>query len=145
VLDIGSGSGIVAIAAARAGAVHVRAVDTDAEAVAAIDRNARANHVEVFGVAEDPLLATPGDVDVLLVGDMFYSATIANRLMRFLRRAQRANPGVRVLVGDPNRGYLTPDRFDQRAAYDVPVRPALEDAETMRATIWELRPAPPAP
>jgi predicted nicotinamide N-methyase len=142
VLDIGSGSGLVAIAAALAGAERVAAVDTDRAATAAIERNAAVNRVVVSAVHGDPLLDTPADVDVLLVGDMFYSPAIANRLMRYLRRAQRANPAIRILVSDPNRGYLTPDRFDELAAYDVPVRPALEDTATMRATIWQLRELP---
>ena len=142
VLDVGSGSGIVAIAAARGGAAHVLAADTDTDAIAAIRRNALANDVSIDASARDPLLDTPDGIDVILVGDMFYSATIANRLMRFLRRAQKASPGVRILVSDPNRGYLTPDRFDELARYDVPVRQALEETSTLRATIWQLRPPP---
>ena len=47
VFDLGSGSGLVAIAAARAGAAAVTAGDVDAFAVAAIDLNAEANEVSV--------------------------------------------------------------------------------------------------
>jgi predicted nicotinamide N-methyase len=138
VLDLGSGSGIVAIAAAKAGAASVCAVDIDADAVAAIGRNAAANAVDVVASAEDPLAGT-ADADVIAVGDMFYSPRMANRIMRFLRRAQAANPAVRVLVSDPNRGYLTPDRFDELAAYDVSVAERVEQTGSMRATVWLLR------
>ncbi len=143
VLDIGAGSGIVAIAAAMAGAAQVTAVDVAADAVSAIARNAAANDVAVRGECRDPLAGTPHDVAVIMAGDVFYSATMAHRLMRYFRRAQAAVPDVRIIVGDPNRGYLTPDRFRRLAEYEVPARRALEDTDHMRATIWELGPAPP--
>jgi len=59
-------------------------------------------------------------------------------VMRFLRRA--AAGGAYALVGDPGRGFLLPDRFDELASYDVPVRAVVEDTGTMQATIWRLRP-----
>jgi predicted nicotinamide N-methyase len=140
VFDLGTGSGLVAIAAAKAGARSVRASDTDPDAIAAVDRNARANGVEVTGVVGDALDTTVAE-QVVLVGDMFYGPTMTNRVMRFLRRA--AGGGARVLVGDPGRGFLLPDRFDELAGYDVPVRSVVEDTATMHATIWQLRPPTP--
>ena len=142
VLDLGAGSGIVAIAAARAGAAAVVAADTDPDAEPAIHRNAVANDVLVAVQVGDPLLDDAVDTDVMLIGDMFYSPPIVNRLMRYLRRAQAANPSIRILASDPNRGYLTPDRFEELAAYQVPVRPALEETSSMTATVWQLRPRP---
>jgi predicted nicotinamide N-methyase len=133
VLDLGSGSGLVAIAAARSGASSVLAYDTDPAAVEAVERNARANGVTVTAVAADPLGGTVA-CDVVLVGDLFYGPTMTNRVMRFLRRA-----GVPAYVGDPGRGFLLPDRFDEMAAYDVPVRAPVEDVTSMHATIWRLR------
>jgi predicted nicotinamide N-methyase len=138
VFDLGTGSGLVAIAAAKAGARSVRASDTDADAIAAVERNARANGVEVLGVVGDPL-NTSVTADVILAGDLFYGPTMTNRVMRFLRRA--AGGGARALVGDPGRGFLLPDRFDELATYDVPVRSVVEDTSTMYATIWQLRPS----
>jgi predicted nicotinamide N-methyase len=138
VFDLGTGSGLVAIAAAKAGARSVRAGDTDADAIAAVARNARANGVEVTGVVADALDTVVSE-SVILVGDLFYGPTMTNRIMRFLRRA--AGGGARALVGDPGRGFLLPDRFDEMAVYDVPVRTVVEDTSTMRATIWQLRPS----
>jgi predicted nicotinamide N-methyase len=142
VLDLGAGSGIVAIAAAQAGAAAVVAADTDPDAEPAINRNALANDVPIVIRVGDPLLDDAVDADVILIGDMFYSPPIVNRLMRYLRRAQAANPSIRILASDPNRGYLTPDRFEELAAYQVPVRQALEETSSMTATIWQLRPRP---
>jgi predicted nicotinamide N-methyase len=133
VLDLGTGSGLVAIAAARAGARHVLACDTDPDAIAAVARNAAANHVTVEGAVGDALAGGVFD-GVILVGDMFYGPTMTNRVMRFLRRS-----GATCIVGDPGRGFLLPDRFDELAVYDVAVRSVVEDVSTMRTTIWQLR------
>ncbi|HEY2792794.1 MAG TPA: 50S ribosomal protein L11 methyltransferase, partial [Micromonosporaceae bacterium] len=137
VLDLGSGSGLVAIAAAMAGAGRVRAYDTDEAAVAAVARNAEAAGVSIEGRAED-VLGGSTEAEVVLVGDLFYGPTMTNRVMRFLRRAQ-TDAGARVLVGDPGRGFLLPDRFVELAAYDVPVRSVVEDVSTMRTTVWQLK------
>jgi predicted nicotinamide N-methyase len=60
VLDVGAGSGLVAIAAARAGAVVVTAADIDSFAIAAIGLNAAANGVRLTVTQAD--LAGPGPV-----------------------------------------------------------------------------------
>ena len=137
VLDLGAGSGLVGVAAAMSGARRVTACDTDAEAVAIAHRNAEANGVTIDGETAD-LLATVTDAEVVLVGDLFYGPTVTNRVMRFLRRAQ-VESGARVLVGDPGRGFLLPDRFTELATYDVPVRSVVEDVSTMRTTVWQLK------
>lgn len=138
VLDLASGSGLVAIAAARAGAAGVRAVDVDPVAVAAIGINAEANGVAVAALAADVLDGDVGDAQVVLVGDAFYSEAMANRMLRFLLRAARG--GARVLVGDPDRAFLPRPRFRQLAEYDVPVPTALESVRVKHTTIWELIP-----
>jgi predicted nicotinamide N-methyase len=137
VLDLGTGSGLVAIAAAKAGARRVLACDTDAEAIAATARNAAANGVEVDGVLGDALVGNAHGCSVILVGDMFYGPSMTNRVMRFLRRSNAT-----CLVGDPGRGFLLPDRFDELAVYDIPVRSVVEDVSTMRTTIWRLQDPP---
>jgi predicted nicotinamide N-methyase len=137
VLDLGAGSGLIAIAAAKAGARHVSACDPDRDAIAATGRNAEANGVTVEGLADD-VLGGVASSDVVLAGDLFYGPTMANRVMRFLRRSQ-VEAGARVLVGDPGRGFLLVDRFDELASYDVPVRSVVEDVTTMRTTVWQLR------
>jgi predicted nicotinamide N-methyase len=136
VLDVGAGSGLVAIAAARAGAAHVRAVDIDPAAVAAIGRNARANGVTVHAERADVLAGDGADAEVVLGGDIFYHAAIAHRAMPFARRAQRR--GARVLLGDPQRGYLPAERFVARATYSIPVRAMVEGVPVRHTTVWEL-------
>jgi predicted nicotinamide N-methyase len=138
VLDLASGSGLVAIAAARAGAVAVRAVEIDDRAVTAINLNADANRVPVEAVLADILDGDTGDTQVVLAGDVFYSQAMANRVLRFLLRGART--GARVLVGDPDRAFLPRDRFRPLTTYDVPVPPVLESVTVKRTTVWELNP-----
>ncbi len=136
VLDIGAGSGIAAIAAAKAGASQVAAADIDALAVAAMDLNAAANDVTIAATADDWLNRDAPQGDVLLVGDLFYERELAERVMAFIRR--KAADGARVLVGDPRRSYFPKDTFAPIAHYDVPVTRELEDAEIKRAAVWQL-------
>lgn len=138
VLDLASGSGLVAIAAARAGAARVRAVEIDDRAIAAIALNATANGVPVQAELADVLDGDAGDADVLLAGDVFYSQAMADRVIRFLLRA--AWDGTLVLVGDPDRAFLPRDRFTALATYQVPVPPALESVRVKPTTVWQLRP-----
>ncbi|TDB73929.1 methyltransferase [Micromonospora sp. KC721] len=142
VLDLAAGSGLVAIAAARAGARSVRAVEIDERAVAAVALNAEANGVRVNAELGDILDSDAGDAEVVLAGDVFYSEAMARRMLRFLLRAARTG-GARVLVGDPGRAFLPRERFRELAAYDVPVPEALESVRVKRTTVWELDPAPP--
>ncbi|HMN74136.1 MAG TPA: 50S ribosomal protein L11 methyltransferase [Rhodoblastus sp.] len=114
-LDLGSGSGLVAIAAMRAGAAHALAVDSDAEAVAATECNAAANSVAVEALHADPLDGEPPAADVVLVGDLFYDRAVAARVTAFLDRC--AAGGARVLVGDPGRAFLPLDRLSLLAEY----------------------------
>ncbi len=115
VLDLGCGSGLVAIAAARAGARHVTATDLDPHALAATQINAEANDVTVE-VASD--VATSPDVDIVLAGDVFYTDDVAARSLAFLDACAAA--GIHVLVGDPGRTFLPFDRLERIAEYAVP-------------------------
>ncbi len=136
VLDLGSGSGLAAVAAAKAGAAHVLAADIDALAVAAIKLNASANIVELEATSEDMLDAPPDGFDVLLIGDLFYERQLAGRVLAFADTA--ADRGALVLAGDPRRNYFPQDRFRQLALYPVPVTRELEDAEIKRSAVWRL-------
>ncbi|MFY1633037.1 class I SAM-dependent methyltransferase [Solwaraspora sp. WMMB335] len=138
VLDLATGSGLVAIAAARAGAAVVRAVDVDPVAAVAAGLNAEANRVRLAVTAGDPLDGDHGDAQVVLAGDVFYSEAMATRVLRFLLRA--AADGARVLVGDPDRAYLPRERCTELAGYQVPVPTALESVHTRHARVWQLRP-----
>jgi predicted nicotinamide N-methyase len=135
VLDLASGSGLVAIAAAKAGAAHVLAVDIDPLAMAAIELNATANGVCVATQLAD-LLDGTADADVVLAGDVFYSASMAGRVHAFLRRAVR--DGARALVGDPDRAFLPRGQLTLLATMDVPVPHALESTHVKATSIWEV-------
>ena len=136
VLDIASGSGLVAIAAARAGAARVRAVDIDPVAVAAIGLNAVANGVAVEAVRADLLDGDAAGFDLVLAGDAFYSQAMSDRMTGVLRRAARR--GARVLAGDPERKFLRRELFTALVDYQVPVPTVLEGVRVRRTTIWEL-------
>jgi predicted nicotinamide N-methyase len=136
VLDVASGSGLVAIAAMKAGAAHAIAVDIDAFAADAARLNAALNDVALETSDADPIGA-PTDADVILVGDLFYDRDLAPRVLEWLITLQRA--GKHVLIGDPGRTYLPRDKLEQIAAFDIPVTRALEDAEVKRAAVWKLK------
>ena len=138
VLDLATGSGLVAIAAARAGAQPVTANDIDPLSLAATRANAAANQVQVRTVEGD-LLDTDDAYGVILAGDVFYSRAMAARVLPFLRRA--AGRGSLVLVGDPGRAYLPVDAMIKRASYDVPVSEALESVPVRHTTVWQVRPS----
>lgn len=144
VLDLAAGSGLVAIAAAMAGAAPVIAADIDAFTEAAISLNAEANNVYIEIIVQDllekDLLDRPAPAaaryDVILVGDLFYERDTAARALAFL--ARHAAAGARVLVGDPGRTYLPKERLTRLAEYAVPVTRELEDLEIKRTMVWEL-------
>ena len=145
VLDLASGSGLVAIAAAKTGAAPVIAADIEAFTEAAITLNADANDVYIEIIVHD-LLDQPRQTspryDVILVGDLFYERDTATRALAFLDR--HVAIGTRVLVGDPGRTYLPKDRLTRLADYSVPVTRELEDLDIKRTTVWELIYTPPS-
>jgi len=140
VIDVASGSGLVAIAAAKAGAAAVTAYDIDPLAAAAITVNAEANGVAVPAVCADVLAADgppASGPDVVLVADAFYEKDLAGQVLRFLERSRAR--GAAVLAGDFGRTYLPRARLAALASYDVPGLLAMEGSETKRTTIWTLR------
>ena len=136
VLDVASGSGLVAIAAMKAGAASTLAIDIDAFAAHAAILNAALNDVRVETSDADPV-GKPTDAEVILVGDLFYDRDLAPRVLDWLIAMQAQ--GKTVLIGDPGRTYLPRDKLEQIAAYDIPVTRALEDAEVKRAAVWRLK------
>jgi predicted nicotinamide N-methyase len=136
VIDVASGSGLVAIAAARAGASAVTAYDIDPLAIAAITVNAAANGVPVHAVCADILDSDVPGGDLVLAADAFYERELAGRVTRFAERC--AARGAEVLVGDFGRAYLPRDRLTPLAAYDVPGLGVLEDSDVKRTTVWAL-------
>jgi predicted nicotinamide N-methyase len=139
VLDVASGSGLVAIAAAMAGAAQVEAADIDAFATAAMALNAAANGVSIEPRLCD-LIGTDEGWDTILAGDIFYDRDIAERMAEWLFGLEAR--GATVLIGDPGRLYLPKDRLEELACYRIPVTRALEDAEMKVTRVWRFRPSP---
>jgi predicted nicotinamide N-methyase len=137
VLDLASGSGLVAIAAIKAGATSVTAAEIDQFAVDAISLNANLNVVPITPVADNLLdKDPPHDIDVILVGDLFYEKHLATHCLHWLNQAC-AN-GIDVLIGDPGRSYLPKNKLRRIAEYAVPVTRELEDAEIKKTAVWRL-------
>lgn len=134
VLDLGSGSGLVAIAALQAGAAHAVAADIDPFCLEAIALNAALNDVQVDVTTEDLLASDPPDVDVVLAGDVWYEQGLAERVMGWLSRSPAT-----VLLGDPGRAYLPQQGWQELAAYDVPTTRDLEGVTSKRVRVF--RPA----
>jgi len=135
VLDFATGSAVVAIAAAKAGAAEVTAADIDPFCEAAVKLNAEANAVRI-GFRDDDLVGRDEGWEVVLAGDVFYDRAFTGRLVPWL--ASLASRGAVVIVGDPGRAYLPKERLEKLAVYEVPVTRALEDAEVKRTTIWRF-------
>ncbi len=160
VIDIASGSGLVAIAAMKAGAASVLAADIDEFAVAATELNIACNPLpnvrhsgesrnlsshadsgfrrnDGFSVtSEDLLQSPPPNVNTILVGDLFYEKSTAEKVFTWLSKAKAQ--GTHVLIGDPGRSYLPKDKLTKLVEYNVPVTRDLEDAEIKRTAVWEL-------
>jgi len=137
VIDFASGSGLVAIAALRAGAASVLATDIDPICRAAMDINARANDVR-FDVDLSDITSEPSrGYDVICAGDVFYEAEMANRIMAWLAAEQGS--GARIFIGDPGRSYLPREKLNKVADYRIPVTRTLEDADIKATSVWTLR------
>jgi len=136
VIDFASGSGLVAIAAMKAGAASVLAADIDVFCEAAIGLNADANRVEVAFTETNLLDAPPPAVDVLLAGDICYERPMAEAVMAWLGQGRAA--GASVLIGDPGRTYFPKDGLAKLAEYQVPTTRELEDMAVKRTSVWTL-------
>lgn len=134
VVDFGAGSGLVGIAAHKAGARSVTAIDVDPLAGAACRLNARSNgvalDVRVADVVGDEL-----EADLVVAGDVWYEARPAARFASWFRRL--AAGGVRVLTGDPGRTYA-PAGATELARYEVPTTAELESKTSRTTRVLEL-------
>ncbi len=137
VLDLATGSGLVAIAAAQVNAAVTMAADIDEFATTAAQMNAELNQVSLDIKLEDLLHQQPPSADVILVGDLFYEKALATRCLVWLRQAQEQ--GAEIFIGDPGRSYLPRDQLKKLAEYNVPVTRDLEDAEIKRTAVWQLK------
>jgi predicted nicotinamide N-methyase len=136
VLDLGSGSGLVGIAAAKAGATSVLANDIDPYAIAAATMNARENGVTLDVLLGDILDQDGGDAEVILAGDALYRSSLANPVLDFLRRAR--DRGAEVLIGDPGRGYLPPE-VELLASYRLTTAATFADSQLEEVQVLRLK------
>lgn len=142
VLDLGAGSGLVAIAAMKGGATRVFGADIDPFAETAIRLNAAANGAGIATTTDDLLDEPLAAFDVVLVGDLFYERALAERtLMRVVEAASRGRYGSLVLAGDPGRTYFPAGRFERIAEYLVPVSRDLEDGDVKKTGVYRLVPS----
>ncbi|GAA0531167.1 putative nicotinamide N-methyase [Rhizomicrobium palustre] len=137
VLDFGAGSGLVAIAAAKAGAAKVLAADIDPFAAAAMVVNAKDNGV-VLGTTCEDVIGHAGSWTLILVGDMCYERPLAERLLAWLTAETKA--GATVLIGDPGRNYFPKSGITKLATYEVPTSRDLEDRDMRVTSVYRLTP-----
>lgn len=137
-VDFGAGSGLVAIAAAKAGALSVRAVDVDPIAMAACILNAKENDVAIETTCAD-LVGSELDADVVLAGDVWYELGPSARFAGWF--GALADRGIRVFTGDPGRHYV-PSNAHPLATYEVPTPWELESAHSRSARVLEVLPQP---
>lgn len=136
VIDLATGSGLVAVAAMKAGAASVLAADIDPFCAAAVAANAKSNAVEIAFTDANLLDAPPPPADLICAGDVFYEKPMAEAVLVWLKQAQ-AN-GTRVIVGDPGRTYFPKSGLTLLAEYTVPTTRELEDQEVKRSRVWSL-------
>jgi predicted nicotinamide N-methyase len=138
VLDLGTGSGIVAIAACLAGARHVRAADIDPYAIAASRLNAAANGVELETLLGDLTISSGPLADILAIGDLFYDPDTAPRVWNLARHYLAA--GTLVLIGDPIRAHLPLASLAEVARYSVSELTGAAGENAKPACVYRLRP-----
>ena len=131
-----SGSGLVAIAAMKAGAASALAADIDVFCEAAVAVNAEANGVAVAFTGADLLDAPPPEVEVITAGDICYEKPLAERVLAWLKTAR--DQGTRVLIGDPGRSYFPKEGLEFLAEYQVPTTRELEDMAVKKTGVWAL-------
>lgn len=136
VLDFATGSGLVGIAAMKAGASSVTGCDIDPFCAAAVAMNARANAVDMGFTGANLLAAAPPAVDLICAGDVCYEQPMAEQVLDWLATARAQ--GSRVLLGDPGRTYLPKSGLTFLAEYRVPTTRELEDYEIKRTCIWSF-------
>jgi predicted nicotinamide N-methyase len=135
VVDFATGSGLVAIAAALAGAKSVNAADIDPFCGDAVALNATLNKADLQFTADD-LIGYPIEADVLLAGDVFYDREMAAKVTAWF--LDLSKQGITILVGDPGRAYLPRQHLKQLSEHQVQVTRALEDADIRKTIVWQF-------
>lgn len=138
VVDFGAGSGLLAIAAAMAGAAHVRALDRDPVATAVCALNARMNAVFIEAETVNITTTETADADIVLAGDLWYERMDARQATRLLRSL--AGSGIAVLIGDVGRSELPRSGIDWLASYRLPADEGLERSAVVETRVGWLAP-----
>lgn len=136
VLDFAAGSGLVGIAAMKAGAASALCADIDGFCDAAVALNAEANAVALGFTDANLLGGPPPDVEVICAGDICYEKPLAEQVLAWLTAAQAR--GTQVLIGDPGRSYFPRQGLDKLAEYQVPTTRELEDMEVKKTAVWRI-------
>ena len=135
-LDFAAGSGLVGVAAMKAGAAETLCADIDPFCEAAVQANASANGVRLDFTDRNLLEAEPPPVDVICAGDICYERPMTEAVLAWLERARAR--GTRVLIGDPGRTYFPRSGLEFLAEYRVPTTRELEDQEIKRSSVWAM-------
>lgn len=125
VLDFGTGSGIVAVAAARSGAREVLACDIDPVSLEAVKANAELNHVNI-SVSKNFESAAVEEFDIILAADVLYDADIFPFVKRFPELA------ADVILADSRVRDLTLEPYRKIGQGQAVTRPDLQEPEEYR-------------
>ena len=121
VVDFGSGSGIVAIAAALSGAKKAMACDIDNHALDACSANAHLNKVSVDCVSDFSSIKTP--IDLIVAADVLYDKDNYPLLDLFVSKAEQ------ILVADSRVKVLPSDNYKQIDCIEARTWPDLNEFE----------------
>ena len=142
VIDFAAGSGVSAMAAARAGATRVIANDIDRLSLVAARLNAEANGL-ALDLSQDDWLAGPDgepEAEVVIAGDVCYEREMSARALAWLR--SHANRGRLVLLGDPGRNYFSAQGLEEKERYRIPTTLQLENRGMRETVVWRVLPLP---
>lgn len=132
VLDIGSGSGVAGIAAAKAGAARIWACDNDQDALAATATNAALNDVTMELYSD--LAQVPAGADIALLADVLYDKSN----LPMLQHAQRL--AAQVLVADSRINHLPDPAYEEVAQIKALTFPNLGEFDEFGTTrLFTLR------
>lgn len=141
VLDFGSGSGAIAIAAKMCGAKRAIANDIDEVASIAANLNAKLNHVAIDTESKN-LINDPSTLnyDIIFLGDVFYDEDFAALILPWLKTL--ISNHKKVIIGDPGRHALK-NKFDLNlkllSRYELPENVCIENHGFQFTNVWELQ------
>ncbi len=134
VFDFGSGSGLVALSAAKAGASLSIGNDHDLFAGTAMAMNSALNNIKITADTSNYLdQAVPAEI--IVAGDVCYEREASSKILPWLRRLARDRY---VLLADPGRHYAPTNGLKELARYEVPTSLDVEQHAMRATTVWQL-------